>query len=133
MREQKDKSKNKKSYEIILTPCLPTHTLIWINHRPPIPKYKPIHISTNSSYLRNVIWQCTQWNRGKWLLWKKSWRGRKQLYIKQLLSTGAGKKNQRTPSIASLPSSNPLHKLKVVLMWSCLLSLTVSSYMESKA
>ena len=31
-------------------------------------------------------------------------------------------KNQRTPSRACLPSSHPLQKLKVGLVWSCLLS-----------
>ena len=31
----KDKSTNKKNYEIIPTPCPSTHTLIWINRPPP--------------------------------------------------------------------------------------------------
>ena len=48
---------------------------------------------------------------------------RKELYFIQLLFTEAGKKNiyERTPSRACLPSRYPLQKLKVVLMWSCLL------------
>ena len=36
MRDQKT-NKNKKNYEIIPTPCPPTHTLIWMKHPPPIP------------------------------------------------------------------------------------------------
>ena len=38
MRDQKTRAQIKKNYEVIPTPCPPTHTLIWIKHPPqPIP------------------------------------------------------------------------------------------------
>ena len=71
-------------------------------------KCQPIHISsTNSSYVKNVIWKWARWNRRKWLWSKKRWQGRKQLYIKQLLSTGVGKKKSENSlqSMSTIQSS----------------------------
>ena len=56
----KDKNTNKKNYEIILTPCLPIHTLIWINHAPPIPS--PI-FANNITMDREFLVQTRQSNK----------------------------------------------------------------------
>ena len=86
-------------------------------------KYQPIHTSSsNSSYVRSLIWKCVRWNRRK-LFWStKHCRRRKQLYIKQLLFTGSRKGKNQSEKKSCLPSSHPLQTLKIILMWSCLLS-----------
>ena len=56
----KDKSTNKKNYEIIPTPCPPTHTLIWINH--PHLSHPPI-IHNNNTMDTEFLVQMRQSNK----------------------------------------------------------------------
>ena len=56
----KDKSTNKKNYEIIPTPCPPIHTLIWINH--PHLSHPPI-IHNNSTMDTEFLVQMRQSNK----------------------------------------------------------------------
>ena len=56
----KDKSTNKKNYEIIPTPCPPTHTLIWINH--PHLSHPPI-IHNNNAMDTEFVVQMRQSNK----------------------------------------------------------------------
>ena len=73
---------------------------------PPNPASEIYHLEMLAVKLRKIVWSTNRWRR------------RKQFYIKQLLFPVADKKCQITFSRAYLPSSHPLQKLEIVLIWS---------------
>ena len=73
---------------------------------PPIPASEIYHLEMRAVKLRKIVWSTNRWRR------------KKQFYIKQLLFPVVDKKCQISFSRACLPSSHPLQKLEIVLIWS---------------
>ena len=79
-------------------------------YQPMTRKYQPIFISsTNSSFVRSVIWKCFLINKKMVLINKTLMKKKTSLFQTATLSCSRQGKNQRNPSRACLPFSHLLH------------------------
>ena len=84
MRDHKRKAQ-KKNYEKIPTPCPPIHTLLWINHPPPIPLLPSPHptiVHNNTTMDKKFLIEIMQSN--------KYWSVRNDEILNLHLGSGAG-------------------------------------------